>query len=723
MILLSGFALYLHQLDQEIQQRFSGNKWSLPARVYARPLELFIARAMQPDQLLQHLQSIGYTRSNYLTEPGRYKHNGNTIQIYTRAFSYWDGELASQLIHVRFDAQSIASIHDAERNKDLAYIRLEPQLVGKIYPLHNQDRVLVPYNEVPQSLVDGLIAIEDRSFFYHYGIDPKGILRAFIANFRSGGYVQGGSTLTQQLVKNFFLTSERTLTRKINEMFMALLLEYRFNKAEIMSAYINEVYLGQDGARGIHGFGTAAEFYYGKPLQELSIAQLAMLVGLVKGASYYNPVRNTERALKRRNLVLDMMHDLGFLESSLLDKAKREITGLKTSTQLKRSMTRAFMERVRQQLLETYKFEQLQNEGLRIFTTLDPLLQISLYKELEQRLTKLENSSKKISDLQAAVIISTVDTGEILALAGSRSPKHNSFNRALDTRRSIGSLVKPFVYLSALENLRHLHPLSEIEDKEITIAAEKGRSWQPRNYSGKSHGKVSLLEALARSYNLATVSLGMETGLEKIIETLNRAGVEQKIRPYPSLLLGALNLTPLEVTQMYQVLASGGFRSELTVLQQVLTHDGRPLQKSDVRVQQVIESKYTAMINSMLQVVTESGTARSLKSSLGSTVTLAAKTGTTNDLRDSWFAGFDANHIGVVWIGKDDNSSTGLTGASGALRVWGDIMKHLPLTSLEPVSLPELQWKKVKSLSGSCSDGYEIAFLQHHRIANELVCE
>jgi len=717
------FSIYLFYLDWQIQQKFSGNRWTLPARVYARPIELFSGKQMTPQMLRQILTGIGFADADIDIGAGRFEQNGKHIEIHTRQFSFWDGDARPQKISVRFADNRISGISDLQSGKKHAYFRLEPQLIGKIYPLHNQDRVLVPYERVPVTLVDALVAVEDRSFFYHTGVDPKGILRAFVANFQTGGFVQGGSTLTQQLVKNFFLSPERTITRKINEIFMALILEYRYSKAEIMSAYINEVYLGQDGARGVHGFGTAAEFYFGKPLDELTTAQLALLVGLVKGASYYNPIRHQQRALSRRNLVLEKMHELGFINRSEMENARAEKLELKQAGHLKSSMSSDFLELVRIQLLETYKNEDLHNEGLRIFTTMDPELQVSLQKSIQNRLRQLEKTgNSNTRNLQAAAIISTVDTGEILALSGSRTPEQGAYNRAIHSSRPIGSLIKPFVYLQALSRPDKYHPLTEIKDAPLEIPSVNGEIWKPRNYSGKYHGTVTLLEALARSYNLASINLGLEVGLKNVIQQLRTLGLNKNINQYPSILLGSIELTPLEVTQLYQVLASGGFRSHLSVIREVLTKHGKPLQKSDIRVNRVVKPEFAIMLNSMLRTVVNSGTAQGLKPVFREKLLLAGKTGTTNNLRDSWFAGFGSNYLGVVWVGKDDNGSTGLTGASGAMRVWGDIMQHVALEPVASTPLPGIKWITVKSFEGDCSDGNEIAFLQHQQPDQRRLC-
>jgi len=722
-VVFIGFAAYLGYLDQQIQAKFSGTPWSVPARVYGRPVEIYIGKPLGSETLQTILTGVGYQRGNPDQGPGHYNRAADTVTIHTRDYSFWDGHVAAQKITVVIASGKVSRITVQDTGRSLAYFRLEPRLIGKIYPLHNEDRILVPYDQVPQSLVDALIAVEDRRFFSHAGIDPRGIVRAFIANFRSGEFVQGGSTLTQQLVKNFFLSPERTIRRKLNEMVMAMLIEIRYSKAEILAAYINEVYLGQDGAKGIHGFGTAAEFYFRRPLQELTTAQLAMLAGLVKGASFYNPVRNPQRALQRRNLVLDEMHEIGFLDDRELAAAQTETLGVDTKNRISHNSTGAFLDLVKNRLLQAYQLEDLQNEGLRIFTTLDPLVQQQLQGSVQKRLQILERSSnKQTRDLQAAAIISSADTGEVLALTGSRRSAAGSFNRALHSRRPIGSLIKPFVYLAAISSSPGYHPHTYIDDREVEIELKQGKIWRPGNYSGESHGRVTLLEALARSYNLATVNLGMEIGLDQVAGLLRQIGLERPFNRYPSLLLGAIELTPLEVTQLYQVLASGGFRTPLTVISEVLTRNGKPLQRSQIHIQQVVKPRHVAVINSMLTTVVESGTARALKATFPGTV-IAGKTGTTNDLRDSWFAGFGADYLGVVWVGKDDNTATGLTGASGAMQIWGDMMKSVSPGSLTSLSVEGTRRVRVRDFEGNCHNDHTIVFPDNAAPEPGLICE
>ena len=430
-------------------------------------------------------------------------------------------------------------------------MRLDPLEVARIYPRHNEDRLLVRRDEIPAGLVRALVAVEDKAYYRHPGVDPFAILRALMENLRAGEVRQGGSTLTQQLVKNFYLNPERTLGRKINEALMALLLELRYSKDEILEAYVNEVYLGQDGPRAIHGFGLAAQFYFGRPLAELSTAQLALLAGMVRGASLYNPRRHPSRALKRRNDVLARMAEQGMLtarDAELLSRAPLGVTARASAVAVRFP---AFTEVVRRQLRRIYREEDLENEGLQVFTSLDPIVQGRAEAALSERLTALERGRRMPrGTLQGAVIAIHPENGEILALVGDRRTRYRGFNRALDARRPVGSLIKPAVYLAALSRPERFNAVSSLEDRPFSWVDRHGVKWVPNNYTKETHGTVPLHEALAHSYNLATVRLGMSVGTGEVRRTLARLGIPDDVPDYPSLFLGAIDLSPLEVTQM-----------------------------------------------------------------------------------------------------------------------------------------------------------------------------
>jgi penicillin-binding protein 1B len=498
---------------------------------------------------------------------------------------------------------------------------------------------------------------------------------------------------------------------------MALLVEWHYNKNEILEAYLNEVYLGQDGNRAIHGFGLASYFYFERPLTELSVDQYALLVGLVKGPSYYNPRRHPERALSRRNLVLDVMTELELITPDEASRSKARKLGVSHYKRKAINTFPAFLELVRRQLRRDYRDEDITSEGLRIFTTLDPQVQWRLEKVLEARLKTLENGLKiKVGTLEAAAVVASVQGGEVLALAGGRNPKFSGFNRALDARRQVGSLLKPAVYLTALEQPGRYTLATLLDDSPLSFTARNGDVWEPRNYDRKNHGDVPLYQALAHSYNVSTARLGLALGIEPIIKTLHKLGVEQHLNPYPSLVLGAVEMSPLAVTNMYQTFASGGFRSRLRAINAVLAVDNSPLQRYPLSVQAAIDPAPNYLVSTAMRFAAREGTGRGLYQYLPDNQDIAGKTGTTDNLRDSWFAGFTGDRLGVVWIGRDDNQSTGLTGSSGALRVWGDLFAGFNNSDQVPVAVENIEYHWIEPKTGlmadaGCPDVVQLPFI------------
>ncbi len=684
---------WLLWLDHRIKSEFEGKRWLLPARVYASPTEIYVGRDLSIKELEEALKDSGYRPESELDSVGKYRKRGNILEFRKRSFDYWDGKDPSRSVKVEFDGNKVTSINSIPDNSAIGGIRLEPQLIGRIYPHHNEDRVLIPYKEVPPFLVTALIAVEDRNFFSHKGVDFRGITRAMLMNFRQGSIRQGGSTLTQQLVKNFFLNQERTYWRKFNEMLMAFLLEYRYNKADILSAYINEIYLGQHGSRSIHGFGTAAEFYFDKPLQELSQDQIALLVGMVKGASFYNPFKHPQRSLARRNLVLKLLGKLRYEDAAVMQDLTRQGLNLASRPSWSRAKYPAFLDLVRRQLLQDYKIEDLRNEGLRIFTSLQPRIQEQLETVLESELLRLEKiKNHETGALQAAVVVLHPSSGELVALSGGRDRDNISFNRALDAKRPLGSLIKPLVYYLALAKPAKYNVLSPLNDSPISIRQDNGELWSPKNYDRKTHENVNLLRALSRSYNQATVRLGLELGVDALLALLEKLGVGSNIEGYPSLFLGALDISPYQVAQMYQAFANGGFQIPSHTIREVLDSKGTPLHRYPLRMNQVLEPAPAFLVNFLLTQVISQGTGRRLGKIMPEQLPMAGKTGTTNDLRDSWFAGFGDNLLAVVWIGRDDNSSTKLSGASGAMTVWSAFMKKTKSKKLDLLAPEDIKW-------------------------------
>ncbi len=694
-------AAYVFYLDINVREQFEGKRWAVPASVYARPLELYPGVRLTRQQLLDELQALGYQRSTSADGAGSFKAHGRHVTLVTRPFQFWDGQESSRRIELSFDGSALDRIRDTGNNQPLTLVRLEPRLIAKIYPGHNEDRILVRLDQVPQALVTALLAIEDRNFYRHYGVAPRSILRAVWVNLRAGRTVQGGSTLTQQLVKNFYLTNERTLWRKINEAIMALLLEFHYDKDEILEAYLNEIYLGQDGLRSIHGFGLAARFYFGRPLQELRLSQLAMLVGMVKGPSYYDPRRHPERAVARRNLVLRALAGQQHIDKSQLQTAAGEELGVLPETPSGITRYPAFMELVRQQLYRDYRDDDLRSEGMQIFTTLEPVAQAAAEQALTERLKKLEQVRGMESDrLEGAALITDPASGEILAVVGGRKVRFAGFNRAVNAVRPIGSLMKPAIYLTALEQPNRYTLVTLLDDEPLTLTWPNGNSWSPQNYDHQSHGQVPLYLALAHSYNLATVRLGLDIGVDEVLNTVRQLGVYRPLNSYPSALLGAAELSPLEVAQMYQTLANGGFRSPLRTIREVLAGNGEPLQRYPLDIEQAADPAAVYLLNRALQAAVREGTGQALYQQLPSSLDIAGKTGTTDGLRDSWFAGYTGDRLAVVWVGRDDNKSTGLSGSSGALLVWRDMIKTMGTQPLMLVAPQEIQQAWVEPDTG-----------------------
>lgn len=686
-----SLAVYVGYLDYTVRHQFEGRRWALPASVYASPQDLYAGLATSRDQIEGILRLLNYRHDPHLATQASYYRKGSSLLIRTRAFHFPDGPETSRRVQVDFRGRHLAALTDLDHHQVMPLLRLDPVQIGSFYPGRKEDRILVQLKEVPPLLVKALLSVEDRDFYRHHGISPHAIARALWADLRAGRIVQGGSTLTQQLVKNFFLSSERRLGRKLNEALMAMILEARYSKEEILEAYLNEIYLGQHGARAIHGFALASEFYFSRKLKELELPHLALLVALARGPIYYNPRRHPQRALQRRNLVLDILYRQGVIDAKSLRRAKRR--PLEVTPYFHRPSARypAFLDLVRRQLTLEYREEDLTSEGLKIFTTLDVQIQDALERTAASILPRLEKGYR-IHGLETATVVTRRGSGEIVALSGGRDPRQAGFNRAIDSVRPVGSLIKPAVYLTALQEPKRYTVITSVPDTPVRIRNPDGTLWQPQNYDHKSHGPVPLHQALAHSYNLATVHLGMELGLAHVARTVRQLGVSRPLKLYPSLLLGAASMTPLEITQMYQTLANQGFAMPLRAIQAILSNTNKPLQRYPLRLKQTLDPGPVYLVTAILQEVMSEGTGQGAYRVLSRDLQVAGKTGTTNDLRDSWFAGFSGDYLAVTWIGRDDNRPTPLTGARGALQLWAKLLARI---SKEPLRLPqpeEVEW-------------------------------
>lgn len=688
---------YILSLDRTVRERFEGNRWAIPAKVYARPLVMQSGAALSQAVVLEELKSLHYRRVADAPNPGSYDVNNNILFVHTRGFRFANGAEPPQLVRMRFEGDRLVELASTQPRED-GQVRLEPMVIGGIYPSHNEDRILMQLKEAPPYLVESLMATEDQRFYKHMGISLRGILRAAFVNTTSGAVVQGGSTLTQQLVKNFFLTDERSLKRKLNEAVMALLLEWHYDKNDILEAYLNEVNLGQQGNLSVNGFGLAAQFYFGQPIGELSLAQVALLVGMVKGPSFYNPRRQPERALARRNVVLDSLYREGVISLPVRDAAMKAELGILKTPQVVGNRHPDFLDLVRRQLREIYQAQDLTDQGLQIFTTLDPRVQKAAEEALTSAVTRLRKQGR--TDIQGAVLAADVQSGDLLALVGGATV-FTGYNRAIDAKRQVGSLLKPAIYLAAVSSGRYTLG-SPIDDGPVEVVSDSGKTWRPQNYDNQSHGVVSLKDALAYSYNQAAVRLGMSVGLPMVVASLRQLGVTTELTPFPSLLLGAADMRPMDVLQLYQTMLSMGTYAPILSIREVVSADGRVLKDFRQERRQVIDPADGYQLHWAMQQVMNEGTGRSAKARLPNHL-LAGKTGTTNDMRDSWFAGSAGNHLAVVWLGRDDNKPIGLSGGAGALPIWTDMMVRMKPPITRPRQPTAVTWDWVDSTSGKLS--------------------
>ncbi|ENO1848191.1 penicillin-binding protein 1B [Vibrio vulnificus] len=697
-------------LDSVVKQRFEGQLFQLPTVVYARIQTLYAGENVSRPELQKELDILNYRKVSQPRYPGEYSSSSSKIELIRRPFEFVDGPEADRHVMLHFDASSLTRIQSLESKGDLGYLRLEPKMLGMLEKDTDEQRLFLRREQFPEIMVDALLVTEDRDFYQHDGVSPLAIARAMFVNLKAGRTVQGGSTLTQQLAKNLFLTQDRTLWRKVREAYIALILDYRYSKDRILEAYLNEVYLGQSGKQAIHGFGLASRYYFGQPIQELRIDQLAMLVGMVKGPSYYNPVRFPERTKERRDLVLRLMMQQNMLTASEYDQAASRPLDIQDVPRIA-SRQPAYFQQLSMELREKVG-EAFQGEtGLRVFTSLDPISQDKLEKAISKKVPELGKVAG--NELEAAAVAVDRTSGEIRAMVGGKRTGYDGFNRAINASRPIGSLVKPAVYLTALEQPEKYTLATTLQDTPLSLKGSKGSVWEPRNFDRQFRGDVPLYQALAKSLNVPTVRLGMQLGIDKVSDTLARLGVNRnEIRPVPSMFLGAFSLTPLEVAQMYQTLTNSGRKAPLTALRSVVDLEGHVLYQSLPKSSPAVNEQAAWLTTYAMKQGVAQGTGRYLQNQFA-WAALAGKTGTSNDSRDSWFVGVDGREVTTIWLGRDDNQPTKLTGASGALRVYAEYLKQrtpekLILPWPKEITTLGYQQKSDGELSLDCSSQFTL---------------
>lgn len=697
-------------LDSVVKERFEGQLFELPTVVYARILNLNPGENITIQELRNELDVLSYRKVSQPRYPGEYSSSSTRIELIRRPFEFADGPEPDRHVMLHFSDSGLQRIQSLESRGDLGYLRLEPKMLGMLEKDQDEQRLFLRRDQFPEILVDALLATEDRDFYQHDGVSPLAIARAMVANIKAGRTVQGGSTLTQQLAKNLFLTRDKTLWRKVREAYIALILDYRYSKDRILEAYLNEVYLGQSGGEAIHGFGLASRYYFGQPIQELRIDQLAMLVGMVKGPSYYNPIRYPERTKERRDLVLRLLMQQNMLTSEQYEQAVSRSLDTQSKPRIASRQPAYFQQlsiELKEKVGERFKAE----TGLRVFTSLDPVSQSKMEQAIAKKIPELAKRGGK--ELEAAAVAVDRHSGEIRAMVGGKRVGYEGFNRALNASRPIGSLVKPAIYLTALEQPEKYNLGTTLHDTPLSLKSSKGNVWTPRNYDRKYRGDVPLYIALAKSLNVPTVRLGMALGIPEVSNTLERLGVNKdEIRPVPSMFLGSFSLTPFEVAQMYQTLTNSGKRAKLTALRSVMDMEGNVLYQSLPRSSRAVDEQAAWLTTYAMKQGVAQGTGRFLQSQFG-WAALAGKTGTSNDNRDSWFVGVDGREVTTIWLGRDDNKPVHLTGSSGALRVYAEYLKQRIPERLElpwPREITTLGFKPTSDggLEMNCRSDYKL---------------
>ncbi|WP_434666583.1 bifunctional glycosyl transferase/transpeptidase [Klebsiella sp. B345] len=664
-VLVAAYGVYL---DQKIRSRIDGKVWELPAAVYGRMVNLEPDMQVSKNEMVRLLNATQYRQVSAMTRPGEYTVQANSIEMIRRPFDFPDSKEGQVRARLTFDGDRLEKIENMENNRQFGFFRLDPRLITMLQSANGEQRLFVKRSGFPDLLVDTLLATEDRHFYEHDGISLYSIGRAVLANLTAGRTVQGASTLTQQLVKNLFLSSERSYWRKANEAYMALIVDARYSKDRILELYMNEVYLGQSGDNEIRGFPLASLYYFGRPVEELSLDQQALLVGMVKGASIYNPWRNPKLALERRNLVLRLLQQQNVIDQELYDMLSARPLGVQPRGGVI-SPQPAFMQMVRQELQAKLGDKVKDLSGVKIFTTFDSVAQDAAEKAAIDGIPALKKQ-RKLPDLETAMVVVDRFTGEVRAMVGGAEPQFAGYNRAMQARRSIGSLAKPATYLTALSQPNQYRLNTSIADAPITIRLPNGQTWSPQNDDRRFSGQVMLVDALTRSMNVPTVNLGMALGLPAITDTWVKLGVpKEQLNPVPAMILGALNLTPIEVAQAFQTIASGGNRATLSALRSVIAEDGTVLYQSYPQAERAVPAQAAYMTLWTMQQVVQRGTGRQLGAKYPG-LHLAGKTGTTNNNVDTWFAGIDGSQVTITWVGRDNNQPTKLYGASGAMSIY-----------------------------------------------------
>ncbi len=668
-----------------------GRRWNLPTRIYSDAWVVRPGDALALEDVQRRLQRLRYgVADSPEVSLGRLFPSRNRLVIGVNERETAYGRFRGFRVQIDFSGRRVTAIRRAVDGTPLPFVFFEPEVVGSVFDQKMEDRTLVTLDRVPKVVVDALLSTEDRDFYAHRGISWKRIAGATVRNL-SGHRLSGGSTLTQQLVKNLFLTHERTLKRKLVEALLAVILDARYSKDEILEAYINEIYLGQRGSVSVTGFEEASRFYFGKSIGALELPEAALLVGLIASPGRFSPFRSPEQARERRAVVLRGMLELGKIDEAAFQGAMAApLTAVQKPTT--GIVAPHFVDFVLAQVKESRAT--LSKDGLSIFTTLDPDMQAAAQLAVQHGLEGLEKQFRRLrtkpgqEPLQAAIIALDPATGSIRALVGGRDYQVSQFNRVVQARRQPGSLFKPFVYLAALARrdlVPPITPATVLQDSPITLIVGKGEedTWSPKNYDDTFRGAMTVRQALEQSINIPTVRIAVRevepgrTLLPEIIEAARQAGITSPLKPYPSLALGAFEVSPMEVAAAYGMFANGGFRVRPNSLLGLVGPGGRRIEVKDTPLTRAADADAVSVLDSMLRGVVDRGTGAKVRA-LGAQGIFAGKTGTTNDGRDAWFIGFSPRLLVAVWVGFDDNRGLNLSGSMAAAPLYADFVRRLP---------------------------------------------
>lgn len=716
-----------HRLAKVVDEKFAGRRWDFPSRIYSDEFLLYVGLDVEAAGVPRRLERLFY-RPTEVTPAvgGQFRRTGEALEIALRPGA--QGRAETQRVRLALEGSDVTAIHDLDSGEPLAAVALEPEELTGIYAGEWEDRRVVRVVDVAPMLVRAILATEDNRFFSHHGVDVIGIGRAAVANVREGRVTQGGSTLTQQLMKNFFLTTDRTISRKLVEAAMAIVAERRYSKMQILENYLNEIYLGQRGARGIFGVAEGAAFYFGKDPRDLSLPEAALLAGLIRAPNAYSPFQSPERALRRRNTVLALLLEAGEIDRAVYEEAlAAPLDVIPPPPDVREAPF--FVDYVKAELAGRFPPEVLTTEGLNIYTTLDPLLQEQAQRAVTSRLDRLEEAHPRLVEagesdrLEAALVALAPRTGEIKAMVGGRNYRASQFNRAVQAKRQAGSTFKPIVYLAALsadEPGTHATPATLIDDSPFTWTMEDGREWAPRNYGDRYHGEVTLRVALEQSLNAATARVAKSVGLPAVVSLAREMGLEGPLPAVPSIALGSAEVSPLEMASVYSVLASGGIRVEPVAITRVTSREGEVILGQPPSLRAVVPPDTAYILTHMLEGVFDEGTARSARAA-GFRHPAGGKTGTTNDYRDAWFIGFTPDLLASVWVGFDQRSPLNLSGSSAALPIWTDFMKEAT-ASLPPrpfLAPPGVTLVRLERRSGQVVDATSAPALQGGEYVDE----